>query len=162
MTASMITSFPQLKQPTGSQSCLPTVVRAVLLWYGLPAQDVSQADVSNWCQEGPRGCWIDTSIEGLREHGFDVEELIEEADQQIRETVLDAEDAQPVIVTIKLPGPSFYSDHAVVILGIENRGGEEEHVVYMDPLTGQTETMRSVNFFAYWELAGGRALLVRP
>jgi hypothetical protein len=84
----VIQPFPLLRQPPDSNSCLPTAVRAVLLWYG---EDVTQDEVSGWCQEDSKGCGLDLAIDGLREAGFDIDELIApteaEAQALLRATV---------------------------------------------------------------------------
>ena len=70
----MIADFHPLQQPSGSNSCLPTVVRAVLLWNG---EQATADEVSEWCGEEAKGCVLDWAVDGLRDAGFDVEELKE-------------------------------------------------------------------------------------
>ena len=79
----MVEHFPNLRQSPGSNACFPTCARAVLLWYG---EQVTQDDVSEWCQETSEGCILDLALASLRDEGFDLEELTgrarEEAEQQ--------------------------------------------------------------------------------
>ena len=100
----MITNFPLLQQPPGSNSCLSTAIRAVLLWFG---ERVTAAEVSEWCAEDPNGCVLDLAIDGLRDAGFDIQGLIaptdEEAQELLRATVTDADDPKPVVVTLQNP-----------------------------------------------------------
>ncbi len=141
---------PLLRQPAGSNSCLPTAVRAVLLGRGLV---VSSHEVSVWCRETDRGCWFDAAIEGLREADLDVEDLTGAAASQIAALVSDPDNPQPVIVTIApealgsglvvlLPTESStWADHAVVLTS-----AGDESVRFMDPLVGCLEEARSTRF----------------
>lgn len=156
----MIESFPLLKQIPGSRSCLPTVVRAALLWQGVQA---SQAEVSAWCGETADGCWIDLAMEGLRAEGFDVEDLTGD-EEGVRACLTDADDPQPVIVTRKIPADPLPVDHAVVLIGIEEREDEQgnrEVIQFMDPLTGDIEEDRDGIFWVHWDCAGQRAMVIR-
>src|SRR5437868_3756271 len=117
----MIRNFRPLRQPPGSNSCLPTAVRAVLLWHG---EQASPEEVSEWCREERKGSILDLALDGLREAGFDVEELIAptetEAQNLLRTTITDDEDAQPVIALLANPAVSEQEDHAVVVTNIRH------------------------------------------
>src|SRR5882724_3878689 len=111
----MVSHFLPLRQPLGSNSCFPTTVLAILLWHG---ETVTLEEVSEWCLEDQDGCVLDLALDGLREAGIDIEELIaheeEEARSQLQSIVGNEEDAQPVIVTLKNPFLPVTGDHAVV------------------------------------------------
>ncbi len=160
----MIENFPQLRQATGSNSCLPTAVRAVLRWQG---QVPSQEDVSEWCQEGILGCLWTDALDGLADAGFTVDEIRErtEADawERLREIVDYPDDPQPVIVTLQMPFRDFNGDHAVVVIGIISDGNHgSESVTYMDPLSGGLERVTKREFVDYWNMADSRAFVITP
>ncbi|HZP84938.1 MAG TPA: hypothetical protein VFB21_25095 [Chthonomonadaceae bacterium] len=137
-------------------------MRAVLLWYG---EQVTQEEVSEWCRETPGGCWLDEAMESLRLEGFDVEELIDDAEERIRAAIADSEEPQPVIVTLKVPLLNAPRDHAVVLVGIRQQAeenGQSEIVEFMDPLTGQIEQDATGMLWQYWDFAGRRAFILRP
>lgn len=158
----MAAPVPPLRQPPGSNSCLPTAVLAVLLRYEL---DVSVEEVSLWCRETPDGCWLDDAMDGLREAGLDVEDLSGTSVEEIRSRVAAEADPQPVIVTLKDPFvPSGY-DHAVVITDVsESPDGDDTiaGVDFMDPLIGRMEQDESGAFWDRWDFGGNRAFAVRP
>jgi hypothetical protein len=162
----MIADFPLLQQPPGSNSCFSTSVRAVLLWWG---EQVSQREAQEWCREGRRGCILDLAIDGLREAGFDVEELTAPTEEEAREilctTITDEDNPQPVIVTLANPLVSLDGDHAVVVINIrqaEAGSGTREIIEYMDPLTGNIEQDISGLFWQFWLLGQLRAVVIRP
>ncbi len=102
----MIENFLPLRQAPGSNSCLPTCVRAVLLWLHYPA---TLDEVSEWCHEGILGCLWTEALDGLTDAGFIVDELRERtyAWERLRERVDDPDDPQPVIVTVQMPFRDF-------------------------------------------------------
>jgi hypothetical protein len=155
----MISPFPLLQQAPGSNSCFPTAVRAVLLWHGY---DESPEAISRLCQETRLGCDLERAIPALREE-FDVEELRADA-ETLRAIINDANDPEPVIVTLK-PSVQSPMDHAVVLIGTEQRQGVlgiQEVVAFMDPLTGKIEEDTTGNFWIFWDFAGRRAFVIRP
>jgi len=158
----MAVLVPTLRQPPDSYSCLPTAVRAVLLSLNV---DASQEEVSEWCQEGPDGCWFDAAVEGLRMAGLDVQELTAADEEQIRELVASETDPLPVIVTLKDPFAAGTMDHAVVVVNVweeVNSGVATETVEFLDPLTGRIERDASRRFWQEWIFAGRRNLVVYP
>jgi hypothetical protein len=113
----------------------------------------------------------------LRAAEFDVEELTGAEEQDLIRIVTDPDDLQPVIVTIypldlairsvltMLPGMPPTADHAVVLADVrsEQRADTLLQVVeFMDPLTGTLESSPGHRFWPRWDLAGRRALLLRP
>ena len=158
----MAVPLPSLRQPPGSNSCLPTAVRAVLLYYEL---DVSGEEASLWCRETPDGCWLDDALDGLRDAGFDIEDLTGVTTEEMRLRVTAEPDPQPVIVTVKDPFvPSGY-DHAVVVTNVGRPSPEDmplASVEFMDPLTGRLEQDESGAFWDRWDFAGGRAFAIGP
>jgi len=154
----MIENFPLVSQPPGSNSCLPTVIYAVLRCQG---RTVSQQEVSQWCHEDPDGCLLDLAIAGLRDQEIDVDELPQDDFDSVRAYVTDEEEPQPVIVTIKTPFVPSLMDHAVVVLDVRQIEGQE-FMAYMDPLTGQVKQEKSTLFQTYWSLAGGQAFIIYP
>ena len=153
----MIENFPLLRQPPSSNACLPTVVRAVLLWHG---ERLTLGQAAEWCGQIEDGCWVDAALESLRFEGFDVEELRRDADDAVRAFVQDPDDPQPVIMTLQNKVDSR-TDHAVALLGIEAQGSGET-VFYFDPLTGRIEQDATGEFWINWEFAGSRAFVLRP
>ena len=142
----MITNFPLLQQSPGSNGCLPTAVRAVLLWAG---ERVTAAEVSEWCGEDSNGCLLDLAVDGLRIAGIDVQELTApteaEALELLRTTIMDEDNPLPVVITLLNPFLAVPLDHAVVLVGVEQTftlTGEYETVTFMDPLTGRLAEMR--------------------
>ena len=161
----MIENFPLLRQPPGSNACLPTCVYAVLLWHG---ENVTLDNVSAWCQEETQGCFLDIAIDGLRDAGFDLEELPtrtqDDAEEQLRNLFTDS-DPIPILVTIQNPLISIDSDHAVVVTDIrrvDTADGEQEIVEYMDPLIGDLAQDSRGDFWDYWFYAGQRAFHSAP
>ena len=161
----MHADFRPLRQPPSRNSCLPTVVRAVLHWHGVQA---SPDEVSEWCQEESKGCLLDLAIDGLREAGFEVEELTAPTEAEmislLREAVTSEDDYQPVIVTLQNPALGTTLDHAVVVIHI-GQGQDldiSNTVEYMDPLTGEIEKDSTGMFWSYWYYAGQRAFILRP
>ncbi len=160
----MIVDFPLLQQPPGSNSCLPSVVRAVLLWYG---RQITSEEVAELCLERSGGCVLDRALENLGQAGFDVEELQASEDMSAAETllavVMDEDDPQPVIVTLINALVTVEMDHAVVITSIIRQQGSERYTtMYMDPLSGRIETETTGMFWIWWEYAGQRAFTIRP
>ena len=152
----MIQDFPLLRQP-GDKSCLPTAVRAVLLWHG---QSVTRSQISAWCGEDSNGCWIDSALEGLRFEGFDIEEISRNKEAVIL-IVNDADDPHPIIMlTQNLIAVNI--NHAVVLLGIETGIDGGEIAFYLDPLTGAVEQDTAEEFWMNWTFAGERAFVLRP
>ena len=153
----MVENFPLLKQPSGSNDCLPTVVRAVLQWH---SERITARQAAEWCRVTEDGCWIDAALEGLRFEGFDIEELSRDEERVIF-AVTDADDPHPVIVTLQNSIASR-TDHAVVLLGIETDAEGGETVFYFDPLTGAIEQDATGEFWINWQYAGERAFVLRP
>ena len=154
----MIKEFPLLQQPSGSKSCLSTSVRAILLWHG---ESVTQSEVSAWCGENERGCWLDSAIEELRLEGFDIDDLTRSEENEIIAIAADEDDPQPVLVTIQ-NSIAGLMDHAVVLLGIETGAEGGETVFYFDPLTGAIEQDATGEFWINWQYAGERAFILHP
>lgn len=159
----MIESFMPLRQSPGSNSCLPTCVRAVLLWLNYP---VTLDEVSEWCYEDALGCDWSESLNGLTDVGFEVEELREGTGQwrRLQELVSDTNDPQPVIVTLQEPFRDFNGDHAVVVVEVttpteENPAGL---VIFMDPLGGTFQHDTIDHFLACWSQADERAFTISP
>lgn len=154
----MVEEFVPLRQPPGSKQCLPTAIAAILQYHG---RYVTIDEVSDWCKEGPSGCVIAIWVPELIDHDCIVEELNRDPEDELRSHVNDPNDPLPILVMVKTPfSPDM--DHAIVILGIDNNDEEEEIVTYMDPLTGQNETMLAAEFLMYWDFAGSLAFLIRP
>jgi hypothetical protein len=162
----MIANFTPLRQSPGSNSCLPTTVRAVLRWQGYLA---SEDEVSEWCRESILGCLWSEALDGLAEAGFTIDELrgeiraVEDDLGALRTIVEDTEDPQPVIVTVQEPFRDFNGDHAVVVIGfapsIED-GNEREIVIYMEPLSGTLEQDTADHFGQCWSQADNRAFTI--
>ncbi len=159
----MIENFLPLRQPPGSNSCLPTCVHAVLRWHGSPA---TLDEASEWCHEDALGCDWSKSLDGLikADSGFEVEELREGAGQwqRLQELVSDINDPQPVIVTLQEPFRDFNGDHAVVVVEVttpteENPAGL---VIFMDPLGGTFQYDTIDHFLACWSHADERAFTI--
>ncbi len=159
----MIDDFFRLKQDIWSNSCLPTAVRAILLWYG---DTISQDTVAEWCEEGPLGCSLSIATQGLRDHDLIVTELSANAEGEISLLVSDPDDPVPVLLTIQTPFSPAGLDHAVVVVGIERvvvDGQTEEYVFFMDPSTGEIEREPCHRFWRMWDDAGRRAFVIdRP
>src|SRR5579872_692484 len=138
----MVKDFVCLRQQPGSKSCLPTAVRAILLYYGY---NVFETEVPAWCDERTDGCWLDLAMQGLRDYDFDVRELLgttEDIEGQIKSLVNDREDPLPVLVTLRDLFAVRADDHAVVVVGVDPIsavGPPRELVFFMDPITGQIE-----------------------
>ena len=102
----MIADFSPLRQAPGSNSCLPTAVRAALRWQGYSA---SQEEVSEWCHESILGCLWSEALDGLADAGYTIDELREYGGlvgddlASLRIIVEDRDDPQPVIVTLQEP-----------------------------------------------------------
>ena len=154
----MIKDFPLLRQPPGSKSCLPTAVRAILLWH---SESVTQSEVSAWCGENERGCWLDVAMEGLRFEGFDIDDLTRSGESAVCAIVTDEDDPQPVLVTIR-NSIAGQMDHAVILLGIETDANGVEVTFYLDPLTGAVERDENGEFWLNWQFADERAFVLRP
>lgn len=146
--------FRPLQQPPGSQSCVPTCVRAVLSWHG---QDASRDQVSEWCGEAADGCEFSVALLRLRYEGFDVEETSDE------DTLLEnfiGDDPEPVIIMIRTPGMIPNSDHAVIIHAIQRDGGAQV-IDYMDPLDGLNHQDMKGLLLRWWDLNGSRGFVIR-
>lgn len=89
--------FQPLRQPPGSNSCLPTAVRAVLLWHG---ENVSSENVSRWCREDVDGCVLFLALQGLQDEGFDIVEVRDE--NALREVFIEEEPERVVILIMLL------------------------------------------------------------
>lgn len=164
----MIQNFTPLHQEPGSNSCLPTCVRAVLQWQD---HSISQGDVSDWCGESILGCLWSDALAGLDDAGFTVDELRglsgpgEDDLAELRAIVQDEDAPQPVIVTVQEPFRDQNGDHVVVLLGftVEDADqGAEESIVYMDPLSGALERDTAEHFLRCWRQADKRAFTVSP
>lgn len=125
--------------------------------------------VSEWCGEEPEGCVLDLAIDGLRDAGFEVEELRAdtdgEAQELLRTTITDQDDPQPVIVILQNPLLATRMNHAVVVISIEPGKAVSDmqwDVEFMDPLTGRIERDTNGMFWRQWDFAGQRALIIRP
>lgn len=147
--------FRPLQQPPGSNSCLPTYVRAMLSWHG---QKVSPNQVSEWCREEADGCEFFLALQSLQAEGFDV---VEVQDEEALLEMLDGEDPEPVVVMIRTPSMSPSTDHAVVIHGIEPQ--ETALLIdYMDPLDGLNHRDATGLLLRWWDLNGSRGFVIRP
>jgi uncharacterized protein YvpB len=166
----MAASAVPLKQAR-QRSCLVTAVRSVLL--ALP-RHVSDEEVSELLGEDPDGCVWEiavlrlTSASGLDIHVDDITGCNE---SEITEIVTDLDSPAAVIVTIApIISPEVFKgfaipkvveiDHAVVITFIlENSDGQL--VRFMDPWRGEIRDEKGDLFWSWWDLAGGRALVIR-
>ncbi len=157
----MIESFPRLQQPLGSNSCLPTAIRAVLIWYGVEDSELLDS-ISEICGESELGCDFDTALAGLRVE-FEIVDL-SQSEEEIRALVSGTGDPQPVIVNLRNQseiGPPY---HAVVLIAIEYEGEDpksNEIVTFLDPITGQLDKANSF-FWVAWSRADFRAFTVQP
>ena len=146
----MIEEYECLRQPPGSNSCLPTVVRAIVLFLGY---SITQEDASEYCGETEDGCFWPEALDGLRREGYSVVELSSE-----EEIVEKISDGIPVVVTIvpdnRLRGTGL--NHAVVILEINT------DIAYHDPASGTLRHMNTHEFWQAWNLAGGNAATLEP
>ncbi len=147
----MVYSLIPLRQPLGSNSCLSTCVCAVLRAHGI---SVKREEVAEWCEEDIDGCVFFIAVNGLREAGFEVEEVRDTAKllALFQEDELQSE-PEPVIVTLK--NPELWRienmDHAVVMLNIREILPPQQIVEYMDPLDGEIHE-KSLDFFLQcWE-----------
>jgi len=147
--------FHPWRQPPGSQSCLPTCVRAVLAWHG---QEVSQDQVSEWCREEADGCNVFLALQSLQEEGFDV---VEVQNEDVLLELFAGEDPEPVIVMIRTPSMPPDSDHAVVIHAIEQQG-TALIIDYMDPLDGSNHRDAAGLVLRWWNVNGSRGFVLRP
>ena len=120
-----------------------------------------------WCQETAKGCFLDAALEGLRNAGFDVIEIVEpseDAEEALRQHFVEDE-AEPVLVTLLNSIFSGFQDHAVVVTDIRRIStleGVKEIVEYMDPLVGDLVEENKGAFWYYWASAGQRAFILRP
>jgi hypothetical protein len=130
----MVEGFDPQQQRPGSNSCLPTAVTAILRYYG---REVTQNQVSNWCQEGPDGCVIDLAMDGLRAQDCDVIELTDDPEAEIRQYVNDAADPTPVLVTIKHGMAHSFSSPDVAMLK------RQANAVYVRAATGASRRTRA-------------------
>jgi len=153
----MVEEFEPEQQRPGSNSCLPTAIRAILRYYG---RDVTQSQISNWCQEGPDGCVIDLAMDGLCAQDWDVIEPTDGPETEIRQYVNDENEPTPVLVTIK-PAFSDVTDHAVAVLGVGKGDSGNEEVTFMDPLTGRIEALNAELFFLQMDNAGQLAFVIQ-
>jgi len=161
----MIDHFPQIKQKS-INGCPPTAVYSVLLWH---EHQVSADDISEWCGEEADGCLLDLAINGLRDRGFDVEEIVATSELEARELlyslVIDTDDPQPVIVTLQNIFLNADGDHAVVVTNVRqepDNGVEREIVEFMDPAAGTMVQDESRRFWRNWSFAGRRGFVIRP
>jgi hypothetical protein len=127
----------------------------VLRYLGVPA---GRAEIGAWCGQTTRGCVLDLAIDGLRDAGFDVDELTRGADEEVASMVTDADDPLPAIVTLQDPRSTLAMDHAVVVTDV--RTG---FVEVMDPALGSIRRVEPGLFWSQWESAGARAFVIhRP
>lgn len=148
--------FYPWQQPLGSQSCVPTCVRAVLAWHG---QTASQDQVSEWCREESDGCNLFLTLQSLGEEGFDA---VEVQDEDVLLEMFAGEDPEPVIAMIRTPSMMPDSDHAVIIHAIQQQDGVAQVVDYMDPSDGANHQDTSGLLLRWWADNGSRAFIVRP
>lgn len=147
--------FLPLQQSLGSQSCVPTCVRAMLLWHG---QETSPEQISEWCQENADGCNVFLAMQSLGELGFDVAQVQDE-DELLAMFAL--EDPEPVIIMVRPAFMALSSDHALVIYAIEQQ--ESTQIIhYMDPLDGASHEDATGLLLNLWNINGSRAFIVRP
>ncbi len=146
----MIENYECLQQPLGSNSCLPTIIRAILLFW---EEEITQEEASEWCGETEDGCFWPEAIDSLRREGYRIEELVDR--DQIIENV---ENEYPVAVNIvpdnRLIGTGL--SHAVVILNID------DEISYHDPASGDVRTKNALEFWQAWDFAGGNAFILEP
>lgn len=147
--------FKPLQQPPGSQSCVPTCIRAVLSWHG---QKFSQDQISELCREGANGCNLFQTLQSLQEEGFDV---VEVQDEDILLGLFAGEDPEPVIVMLRTPFMPPDSDHAIVIHAIEQQGTALA-IDYMDPLDGSNHRDTTGLVLRWWNVNGSRGFVIRP
>jgi hypothetical protein len=138
--------FPLLRQPFGSQSCLPTCVRAIFQWQG---SLYSAAEVSEWCREEVSGCAFDDSIEGLIEAGFELDTIPEnDSDAMLAALRERLSEGVPVVVALQMDARTE-DNHAVVTLS-EAEGG----FTIMDPLQGSLTEWPERRFLLAWACTG--------
>jgi len=181
---------PVVLQPFGSSSCVPTCVYAVLRAFEADetaengdtereddeddeAEQARRDEVSELCEETELGCDLDTVITGLKQGGYDADwfpsrgKSLPDALKLLRDSVMDPDDPQPVIVSLQTDIRSA-DDHAVVVrrfLGNRNNTtGLEPMVELMDPdhSRGGIRKLSLQEFGRQWNFAGQRAFTVRP
>lgn len=151
--------FRPLQQPPGSNSCLPTCVRAVLSWHG---QEVSPDQVSEWCREEADGCEFFLALQSLQAEGFDV---VEVQDEGVLLEMFTGEDPDPVIVMVRTPSMTPNTDHAVVIHAVIHAiepQGAALLIDYMDPLDGSNHRDATGLLLRWWDFNGSRGFIIRP
>ncbi len=138
--------FPLLRQPFGSQSCLPTCVRAILEWQG---SLYSAVEVSEWCHEEASGCAFDDSIEGLIEAGFEIDVIPESGPFEMLAALKNCiAEGVPVVVALQTDVRAD-GNHAVVTLR-----SEDSTFVVMDPLQGRLTEWPERDFLVAWAFTG--------
>jgi hypothetical protein len=152
---------PELKQQSRID-CLTTAALAVL---SLSKRTVTRTEVAEWCGQNGQGCFLEFAIDGLRQAGFDVEDLTGETPATIRETVTDPDNPLPVIVTLLDPDWISDADHAVVITDVRHElryGILVEVVEYMDPWFGAYRMDATGQFWWHWNFGGSHAFAIDP
>lgn len=165
----MITLPFLLRQPTVN-GCLPTAVRAVLLWVKCEESPddceehlVSQSEIAKICRQDKTvfGCDWDIALPALKD-AYSVD-ILSGDDAAIRDIVLNRQDPQPVIVIIG-DRSSTTSTHAVAILDITTnlQRDNAEVIVFYDPDRGTIREMNGIDFWPAWSLGGELAFTIQP
>ena len=159
-----------LAQPTPS-GCLPTAVRAALLWaLCAEAPDdctpnlVSHNEIADLCHENETvfGCDWDVATAELGSV-YNVEDLTGDI-ENIRAALLDGHEPQPVIVIVGDRSGSTTGTHAIVLLDIRvdlSSGETEESIVFYDPSDGALRELHEGAFWSAWSLGGEYAMIIR-
>ena len=166
----MITLPFLLKQSTPS-GCLPTTVRAVLLWTLCEESPddcaeslVSQREITLLCHQDETvfGCDWDIALSELAQT-YNVEDLTGNEDE-IRGVFQNAQEAQPVIVILGDSSGSTTGTHAVAILNVAANAQEDggETIVFYDPESGDIREMSGRDFWSAWSLGGEYAFTIQP
>ena len=125
---------PAIRQPS-EITCLPTCVRAALLFLG---RSIPQEEAEDACGTGSRGTVVDVALDGLAGAGMDAE-LRQFA--SIDDLLGELSDGQPVIALIRHPSGSL---HAVVVCDVT-----DDTVTIMDPGKGAYEGVPRQQFEDY-------------
>ncbi len=155
----MSDDFP-CQQQQSNWSCLPFAVQSVLLYNNL---ETTLDSIYDWCRAGqdgiPGACRWPESVAGLRRR-FPESDEIARGDWSAVEEALVLGDI--VIVTIAEPRaePSV-GDHAVVILSLSDKMGDFA-IRYCDPSDGKITDISFEQFLLEWDMAGGKAFVLRP
>src|SRR5579863_8413638 len=104
----MVEDFVPVQQPLGLNSCLSTAITSILNNLGC---NVSPETVSDWCKEDPLGCFPDLTMEGLRDHDWQM--ACRNSEHEMHTFVNDPDNPTPVIALLK-PDFDHSTDHAVV------------------------------------------------